>query len=76
MNPIRMMMTEHDTVGDLLRSLRELSADYTVPDDCCLSYETLYQALEAFEQDLHQHIHLENNLLFPRAIEMESKTNE
>ena len=74
-NPIRMMMTEHDTAGDLLRALRELSSDYTVPTDCCLSYETLYQALEALELDLHQHIHLENNLLFPRALEMETKTN-
>jgi regulator of cell morphogenesis and NO signaling len=70
-NPIRMMMTEHETVGDLLRELRALSANYAVPADGCISYRTLYQALEAFEQDLHQHIHLENNVLFPRAIEME-----
>jgi regulator of cell morphogenesis and NO signaling len=70
-NPIRMMMMEHETVGDLLRELRALSSNYTVPADGCISYQTLYQALEAFEQDLHQHIHLENNILFPRAIEME-----
>ena len=70
-NPIRMMMMEHETVGDLLRELRALSSNYTVPPDGCLSYQTLYRALEAFEQDLHQHIHLENNILFPRAIEME-----
>ncbi len=70
-NPVRMMMTEHDTVGDILRELRALSSDYTVPADGCISYQTLYQALEAFEKDLHQHIHLENNILFPRAIEME-----
>jgi regulator of cell morphogenesis and NO signaling len=70
-NPIRMMMMEHETVGDLLRKLRALSSNYTVPPDGCISYQTLYQALEAFEQDLHQHIHLENNILFPRAIEME-----
>jgi regulator of cell morphogenesis and NO signaling len=70
-NPIRMMMMEHDTVGDLLRRLRASSSNYTVPVDGCISYQTLYQALEAFEQDLHQHIHLENNILFPRAIEME-----
>jgi regulator of cell morphogenesis and NO signaling len=62
---------EHETVGDLLRKLRALSSNYTVPPDGCISYQTLYQALEAFEQDLHQHIHLENNILFPRAIEME-----
>ena len=70
-NPIRMMMMEHETVGDLLRELRALSSNYTVPADGCISYQTLYQALEAFEKDLHQHIHLENNILFPRAIELE-----
>ena len=72
-NPVRMMMMEHDTVGDLLRELRALSSDYAVPADGCISYQTLYQALEVFEKDLHQHIHLENNILFPRAVEMEEK---
>ncbi len=70
-NPVRMMMMEHETVGDLLRELRALSSNYAVPSDGCVSYQTLYQALEAFEKDLHQHIHLENNILFPRAIELE-----
>lgn len=70
-NPIHMMMMEHETVGGLLRELRAVSSNYTVPPDGCISYQTLYQALEAFEQDLHQHIHIENNILFPRAIEME-----
>jgi regulator of cell morphogenesis and NO signaling len=72
-NPIRMMMMEHDTAGDLLRELRALSSNYAVPADGCISYQTLYRALEVFEQDLHQHIHLENNILFPRAVEMEDK---
>ena len=70
-NPIRMMLMEHDAAGDLLRKLRTLSADYQAPADACVSYRTFYEALEAFEQDLHQHIHLENNLLFPRAVQME-----
>ena len=70
-NPIRMMMMEHDTAGGLLRELRALSSNYTVPPDGCISYQTLYSALEAFEKDLHQHIHLENNILFPRAVEIE-----
>lgn len=70
-NPIRMMMMEHDTAGELLRELRKLTSDYAVPADACISYQTLYQALEGFEQDLHQHIHLENNILFPKAIAME-----
>jgi len=65
-----MMMMEHETAGDILRELRKLSSDYKVPTDACISYQTLYQAMEAFEQDLHQHIHLENNLLFPRAVEL------
>ena len=70
-NPIRMMMTEHDNAGEILRELRKLSRDYKVPADACISYQTFYEALEAFEQDLHQHIHLENNILFPKAIELE-----
>lgn len=70
-NPIRMMMMEHDTAGEILRELRKLSSDYAVPADGCISYQTLYSALEGFEQDLHQHIHLENNILFPRAIALE-----
>lgn len=72
-NPIRMMMTEHDTAGDILRELRAATSDYRVPSDGCISYQTLYQALEGFEKDLHQHIHLENNVLFPKAAELESR---
>lgn len=72
-NPIRMMMREHDTAGDLLRKLRAVTSDYRVPADVCISYQTLYQALENFEKDLHQHIHLENNVLFPKAVELESR---
>jgi regulator of cell morphogenesis and NO signaling len=71
-NPIRMMLMEHDTAGALLRELRKLSGDYQAPPDACISYKTFYEALNAFEQDLHQHIHLENNLLFPKAIELEA----
>ncbi len=71
-NPIRMMMREHDTAGEILRELRQLTSDYTVPADACISYQTLYQALENFEKDLHQHIHLENNILFPKALDVEN----
>jgi regulator of cell morphogenesis and NO signaling len=73
MNPVRMMMQEHDGAGDALRSLRAITRDYAVPEDACISYRTLYQALQGFEADLHQHIHLENNILFPRAVAMEAK---
>jgi len=70
-NPVRMMMQEHDGAGEALRQIRQASCDFSTPKDACISYQTLYQALPAFEADLHQHIHLENNILFPRAIEME-----
>ncbi|HLA12079.1 MAG TPA: iron-sulfur cluster repair di-iron protein [Pyrinomonadaceae bacterium] len=70
-NPIRMMLVEHDNAGELLRELRRATSDYSVPADGCLSFKTLYEAFEAFERDLHQHIHLENNILFPRAVELE-----
>lgn len=72
-SPVRMMMLEHDNAGELLRAIREASKDFLVPEDGCASYETLYQGLRDFEHDLHQHIHLENNILFPRAIEMEDR---
>ncbi len=72
-NPVRMMMMEHDTAGDMLRRIRELTSDYRLPDGACTSYTALYRRLEAFELDLHQHIHLENNLLFPRAFELEER---
>ena len=70
-NPVSMMMHEHDSAGEALRTMRQASAGYTAPGDACISYQTLYKALADFEKDLHQHIHLENNILFPRAIEME-----
>lgn len=70
-NPVSMMEHEHDSAGNALRSMREASCGYTAPGDACISYQTLYKALAEFEADLHQHIHLENNILFPRAIAME-----
>ncbi len=72
-NPVRMMMMEHDSAGELLRKMREVSKNYTLPADACMSFQMLYRALEEFEADLHQHIHLENNILFPRAVELEAK---
>ncbi len=71
-NPVAMMEHEHETAGALLHGLRALSHDYLTPDGACFSYRTLYSALQEFERDLHQHIHLENNILFPRAVEMEN----
>jgi regulator of cell morphogenesis and NO signaling len=71
-NPVRMMTTEHEMAGVLLGEMRRITNDFSAPADACVRYQTLYQALPAFEADLHQHIHLENNILFPRAVEMET----
>jgi regulator of cell morphogenesis and NO signaling len=70
--PVRMMMMEHDSAGELLHKIREVTSNYAVPADACISFKMLYRALEEFEADLHQHIHLENNILFPRAVEFEA----
>jgi regulator of cell morphogenesis and NO signaling len=70
-NPIRHMMNDHDDTGELLKALRTLTHDYNPPPDACMSYQALYQGLNALEIDIHQHVHLENNILFPRALELE-----
>jgi regulator of cell morphogenesis and NO signaling len=70
-NPVRMMVMEHDSAGELLHRMRELANGYAVPPDACVSFKGLYQSLQEFEADLHQHIHLENNILFPRAVNLE-----
>jgi regulator of cell morphogenesis and NO signaling len=72
-NPIHMMEIEHDSAGNALRELRNITNNFTAPEEGCFSYKALYQGLAEFEADLHQHIHLENNILFPRAIELESR---
>jgi len=74
-NPVRMMEHEHDNAGLVLRALRDASQGYTPPADACTSFQALYTALANFEKDLHEHIHLENNMLFPRALQMESGAN-
>jgi regulator of cell morphogenesis and NO signaling len=74
-NPIQAMMKEHDAAGELVRQIRQASSDYTVPADACTSYEALYQDLKEFEADLHMHVHLENNILFPRCVELETAAN-
>ena len=71
-NPIRAMMQEHDAAGDLVRHIRVFSSEYTPPVDACVSFKALYEALREFEVDLHQHVHLENDVLFRRAVELEA----
>lgn len=70
-NPVSMMKHEHDSAGSALRTMKEATNGYSAPTDACVSFQTLYKALASFEVDLHQHIHLENNVLFPRAVAME-----
>jgi regulator of cell morphogenesis and NO signaling len=71
-NPVHAMMEEHDAAAALVSQIREASSAYTPPADACASYQALYRDLQDFEADLHQHVHLENNILFPRAVEMEA----
>lgn len=70
-NPIRMMEGEHEAVGDLMHEIKKLSNNFTPPDYACNTYKVLYAKLQEFQDDLIQHIHLENNILFPKAINFE-----
>lgn len=70
-NPIAVMEREHDSAGDALGRIRELTRGYEAPSYACSTYRAMLEGLEALETDLHQHIHLENNILFPRAIALE-----
>jgi regulator of cell morphogenesis and NO signaling len=72
-NPIAMMMEEHDNEGQRFRDIAELSDNYNPPSDACNTYKVTYAMLEEFEKDLHLHIHLENNILFPEAIKLEAQ---
>jgi regulator of cell morphogenesis and NO signaling len=71
--PISRMLADHEDAGELSGRIRSLSGDFHPPGDACPTYRALYHGLEEFERDLHQHVHLENNILFPRALEMERK---
>ncbi len=68
--PVSMMEQEHDHAGNMLAEIRELSRNYTPPADACTTYKLSFAALQAFELDLHQHVHMENNILFPKALQL------
>ena len=74
-NPIRQMEHEHESAGDALKQLRELSDDYTPPEWACNTFRALYEALAGLEMDMHQHVHKENNVLFPKALRRETELN-
>ena len=70
--PISVMQAEHEQAGEVLREIRALTGDFTLPEDACGSYRSLYMGLRSLEEDLHLHIYLESHLLFPRAVALEA----
>lgn len=72
-NPIQMMEREHENAGDIFKEIARLTNNYTAPAEACNTFRALYSKLDEFEQDLHQHIHLENNILHPKAISLEKE---
>ena len=75
-SPIKVMEQEHENAGELLTQMRELTNDYSLPGDACTTYRLTFAALQAFEMDMHQHIHLENNILFPKTIKLFNTLND
>ncbi len=71
-NPVDLLVREHDHAGVLLAEIRSLSQNFIAPEYACTAYRAFYDGLREFERDLHRHVHLENNILFPRAIQMEA----
>ncbi|HXD76232.1 MAG TPA: iron-sulfur cluster repair di-iron protein [Puia sp.] len=72
-NRIHRMEKEHEAVGQDLEAIRELTSNYVLPEDACASYSLLFRMLPEFEEDLHLHVHLENNILFHRTLELEER---
>ena len=71
--PISVMMAEHDTAGEILKKMNALTSGYEPPVDGCNTYRAAYANIQALEDDIHMHIHLENNILFPKALELEEQ---
>ena len=74
-NPIRMMEDEHEAAGNSMYEINRLTCGYIPPEKACGTFRLLYSELKDFEADLHVHVHLENNILFPKAAELEEKLN-
>ncbi|MCK0156117.1 iron-sulfur cluster repair di-iron protein [Cellulophaga sp. F20128] len=75
-DPIKMMEEEHEVAGDILKEISVLSNNHTPPEGACNTFKALYNKLQEFEDDLHQHVHLENNILFPKAIQLEKELSK
>jgi regulator of cell morphogenesis and NO signaling len=74
-DPIQIMESEHEVAGDILREIRNITNNYTAQEGACNSFQLLYKKLHDLEEDLHHHIHLENNILFPKAIALEKEVS-
>ena len=74
-DPVKMMEVENDEAGEAMANIQKWSKNFTPPEDACASYRVLFQNLEGFQDDLHKHVHLENNILFPKALELEKRLN-
>jgi regulator of cell morphogenesis and NO signaling len=72
-NPIRQLEAEHVSAGGAMEKIRTLTNNYSLPEDACTTFQVTYKELDEFEKDLHKHVHFENNILFPRAVELEKK---
>lgn len=72
-NPVRMMEHDHERAGQHLQLIRQLTNGYELPDVVCTTYRVTFEELQEFERDLHQHVHLENNVLFPAAVRLEEE---
>jgi regulator of cell morphogenesis and NO signaling len=75
-NPIRAMLPEHDTSAEMFHEIRRVTNNFEIPEGCSVRYLALVRDLDGLEADLHRHLHLENNVLFPRAVEMERRAAE
>lgn len=75
-NPLQTMIHEHDNEGERFRKISQLSNGYTPPEDACVTFQLTYQALKEFEEDLHLHVHLENNILFPKTLRLEEELKQ
>ena len=74
--PIRVMESEHDNAGNALEQFRDFTDDYTPPEWACNTFRAMYNGLAELEQNMHQHVHKENNVLFPKALKREAELNE
>jgi regulator of cell morphogenesis and NO signaling len=72
-HPVFMMVQEHESANSIMKEIRGCTGDFTLPEWACPTYRALFDGLRAFETDLQEHIHLENDVLFPRSIQMEAE---